>query len=105
MTTYKQAGVNIPMGDKCSALAYAAAKKTFNVRKGLIGKPVIINGGFTGALDFGKFYLVQNADGVGTKIQVAEDIKKFDTLGFDLLAMVADDAVCVGAETISINSS
>ncbi len=105
MATYKQAGVDIAMGDKCSKIAYDAAKATFDVRKGMIGKPVMPEGGFAGALDFGDFYLVQNCDGVGTKIAVAEQIQKFDALGYDLLAMVADDAVCIGAETVAITNT
>jgi len=105
MATYKQSGVDIKAGDACSALAYSAAKNTFSARKGLIGKPVIMEGGFSGALDFGKFYLIQNCDGVGSKIAVAEALNKFDTLGYDLLAMVTDDAVCVGAETVSITNT
>ena len=105
MSSYKQAGVDITMGDICSAIAYAAAKKTFPGRKGMIGAPVNIEGGFTGALDFGKFYLVFNSDGVGSKMMVAEAMKKYDTIGYDLLAMVTDDAVCVGAETIAITNT
>ena len=62
-------------------------------------------GGFAGLLDMGDFYLVQNDDGVGTKIEVAEKMRKFDTLGYDLIAMVADDAVCMGAEVISITNT
>jgi phosphoribosylformylglycinamidine cyclo-ligase len=105
MATYKDAGVDIEKGDKCSSLAYAAAKATFPGRKGMIGEPVVIEGGFTGALDMGDFYLVQNDDGVGTKITIAEALGKYDTLGYDLLAMVADDAACVGAEVISISNT
>lgn len=105
MATYKQAGVNIAMGDKCSELAYAAAKKTFASRKGMLGMPVNIEGGFTGALDFGDYYMVFNSDGVGSKMMIGEAVGKFDTLGYDLLAMVADDAVCVGAETIAITNT
>ncbi|MFC1749350.1 phosphoribosylformylglycinamidine cyclo-ligase [Pseudomonadota bacterium] len=105
MATYKQSGVDIDMGDKCSAIAYAAAKKTFAARKGMIGRPVTINGGFTGLMDFGDFYLVKNDDGVGSKIAIADALGKHDTLGYDLLAMVADDAVCVGAETVAITNT
>lgn len=105
MATYKQSGVDIAEGDRCSAMAYAAAKKTFDARKGMFGKPVIMEGGFSGALDFGDFYLIQNCDGVGSKIAVADAMKKYDTLGYDLLAMVIDDAVCVGAETVSITNT
>lgn len=105
MATYKESGVDVELGDKCSRAAYDAAKGTFGGRKGMIGEPVIDEGGFAGLLDMGDFYLVQNDDGVGTKIEVAEKMRKFDTLGYDLVAMVADDAVCLGAETISITNT
>ncbi len=105
MTTYEESGVNIDLGDKCSKIAYEAAKGTFKERKGKIGEPVLGEGGFAGLLDMGDFYLVQNDDGVGTKIQIAEAIEKYDTLGYDLLAMVADDAVCLGAEPISVSNT
>ena len=105
MATYEESGVNIDLGDKCSAIAYAAAKRTFPGRKGMIGEPLINEGGFSGALDMGDYYLVQNDDGVGTKIAVAEMMGKYDTMGYDLVAMVADDAVCLGAETISITNT
>jgi phosphoribosylformylglycinamidine cyclo-ligase len=105
MATYEESGVNIELGDKCSAIAYQAAKNTFIGRKGMIGEPVINEGGFAGAMDMGDFYLVQNDDGVGTKIMVAERINKLGTMGYDLIAMVADDAICVGAETISVSNT
>ncbi|NIA01921.1 MAG: phosphoribosylformylglycinamidine cyclo-ligase, partial [Nitrospirae bacterium] len=105
MATYEEAGVNIDIGGKCSTIAYSAAKKTFAGRKGMIGEPLVDEGGFSGALDMGDYYLVQNDDGVGTKIKVAEMIGKYDTMAYDLIAMVADDAVCVGAETISITNT
>lgn len=105
MTTYKKSGVNVAQGDRASELAYAAAKRTFSSRKNSFGKPVILEGGFTGLIDMGDFYLVQNDDGIGSKTLVAEALKKYDTLGYDLVAMVADDAICVGAEVISISNT
>jgi len=105
MATYKEAGVDIDLGDKCSRIAYQAAMNTFVGRKGMIGEPVRDEGGFSGLLDMGDFYLVQNDDGVGTKIQIAEAIGKYDTLGYDLLAMVVDDAICMGAEPISVTNT
>jgi len=71
----------------------------------MIGEPLVEDGSFAGLIDMGDFYLVQGDDGVGTKIEIAEKIGKFDTLGYDLLAMVSDDAVCLGAETISITNT
>jgi len=105
MATYSQSGVNVEVGDKSSETAYAHAKKTFIGRKGMIGEPLIDNWGYTGAMDMGDFYIVANDDGVGTKMEVAELMNKYDTLGYDLLAMVADDAACAGAECISITNT
>ncbi|MBU0727200.1 phosphoribosylformylglycinamidine cyclo-ligase [Patescibacteria group bacterium] len=105
MSTYKESGVDVELGDRCSKMAYEAAKATFPGRKGKIGEPVVQEGGFTGMLDMGDYYMIQNDDGVGTKIEVAEKMRKFDTLGYDLVAMVADDGVCVGAEVVSITNT
>jgi len=105
MIDYKSAGVDVKTGDLASKKAYENAKKTFSSRQGKIGEPVVLNGGFAGALDFGDFYLIQNDDGTGTKTEIAEAIGKFDTIGEDLVAMVADDAIAVGAETISITNT
>lgn len=105
MSKYDQAGVNIELGDKCSAIAYNKAKATFAGRKNMIGEPMLDDGGFTGALDMGDYYLVQNDDGTGTKLMIAEALGKYDTIGYDLLCMVVDDAVCVGAEPISVSNT
>ena len=105
-STYKEAGVDIEEGDACSGLAYRAAKATFVSRAGqdMIGSPIVLEGGFKGLIDMGDFYLVQNDDGVGSKMMVADALRKYDTIGRDLLAMVADDAICAGAEAFSVSS-
>jgi phosphoribosylformylglycinamidine cyclo-ligase len=105
MTDYKKAGVNIQAGDNASKIAYSYAKSTFSCRKGMIGEPVTDEGAYAGLIDMGEFYIVQCDDGVGTKTEIAEKIGKYDTLGYDLLAMVCDDAICMGAETISISNT
>ncbi len=102
---YKSSGVDVSKGDRASRLAYENAKKTFFSRKGKIGAPLVLDGGFSGALDFGDFLLVQNDDGTGTKTEIAERLQKFDTIGEDLLCTVADDAVCVGAEVVSVTNT
>jgi len=103
--TYKKSGVDIEAGDKASAKAYKAAVTTHSARKGLFGTPLKLDGGFAGALDCGEFLLIQNDDGTGSKSLVAEQMNKYDTLGYDLLAMVADDAICVGAEVMSMTNT
>ncbi|MCK5472108.1 phosphoribosylformylglycinamidine cyclo-ligase, partial [Candidatus Gracilibacteria bacterium] len=102
---YALAGVNIAEGDAASKLAGKFAATTFAGRRGRIGKPVKLPSGFAGVLDFGNYYLVMGDDGVGTKMEVAERMRKFDTLGTDLLAMVADDTVCLGAEVVAITNT
>jgi phosphoribosylformylglycinamidine cyclo-ligase len=101
---YSASGVNITLGDRASALAFAAARRTFSARKNLIGAPdEKLKGSFAGAVKLtDQMQLVTCTDGVGTKMAVAHALKKYGTLGYDLLAMVADDAICVGAETISL---
>ncbi len=105
MTTYEKAGVNIAEGDKASRSAYSFAKATFKSRENLIGQPVTSEDGFAGFIDMGEFYYAQCCDTVGTKIMIAEKTKNFAGLGFDLLCMVCDDAVCTGAETVSMTNT
>ncbi len=105
MSSYEESGVNIALGDSASRTAFLYAAKTFGVRQGLIGEPLAEEGGFTGLLNFGNFYLAMNADGVGTKIELARKLQYFDGLGYDLLAMVADDGICMGAETVAITNT
>ncbi len=105
MTTYKDSGVDVSAGNDASACAYDHAKRTFASRKGTIGAPVSEDGGFAGLLDMGDFYLVQCDDGTGSKMELACAMEKFDTIGRDLLAMVIDDAICTGAEVMSVSNT
>lgn len=100
--TYKDAGVNIQKGDQASGIAYEFAKRTFANRSGKIGEPLNIEMGFSGLVNMGPFYLAFNTDGIGSKTQVAQASNIHSTLGYDLVAMVADDCVCVGAEPVAM---
>lgn len=106
VTTYSDAGVDIQRGDAASACAYAHARGTHASRMGKIGAPVPEHeGGFAGLLDMGSYFLVQTSDGTGTKMELAEQFSAYASLGRDLLAMVADDAVCTGAEVIGVSNT
>ena len=88
--TYAGAGVDIAAGD-------AAVDRLRSMVQGI--------GGFGGefALDTARFtrpVLVASTDGVGTKLVVARDSGRYDTVGIDLVAMCVDDLVCVGAEPL-----
>jgi len=45
--------------------------------------------------------LVLCTDGVGSKVKIASDLKKWDTVGVDCMAMNVNDAICVGAEPLA----
>src|SRR5688572_14451972 len=56
---------------------------------------------FAGLLEFdGENALALCTDGVGTKLEVASTLNKWDTVGIDCIAMNANDCICVGAEPL-----
>lgn len=95
--TYAQAGVDI---DKKSSSINALVEHLKYKRKG-VGKPLDIPGHFAGLLDLGDRALTLCTDGVGTKLLIADALKKWDTIGIDCIAMNVNDTICVGAEPIA----
>lgn len=61
------------------------------------GKVLSGFGGYAGILDIGGMLLALHADGVGSKVIVAQMMNRFDTVGHDCVAMNVNDIVCVGA--------
>ncbi|UYZ62670.1 AIR synthase-related protein [Hymenobacter weizhouensis] len=91
------AGYSIEEGNAASRNAFNWAKKTFATRAGKPGEPAQdLEGGFSNEIRFGAERLGIGSDGIGTKIEVAERVDRFDTLGYDLIAMVADDLIVAG---------
>jgi phosphoribosylformylglycinamidine cyclo-ligase len=107
---YKKAGVDIKKGDEASKILYEAAKKTFENRNKLIGEVIIPFDDFSGirAIDVSKLpegsLMSMGFDGIGTKVEIAQRMNKHDTIAFDLIAMVADDAIVRGAEPVLVGS-
>ncbi len=96
-TSENPAGYSIEEGNAASRNAYGWAKKTFANRAGLPGQPAQdLDGGFSNEIRFGAERLGISSDGIGTKIEVAERLNKYDTLGYDLIAMTADDLIAAG---------
>ena len=97
---YAAAGVDTHAGDLAVELMKRAVSATHNdlVVGGL--------GGFAGMIDvsfiksFDKPLLATSTDGVGTKVAIAQAIDKHDTIGQDLVGMVVDDIVVVGAKSL-----
>jgi phosphoribosylformylglycinamidine cyclo-ligase len=107
--TYKDAGVDIELGDECSKLLYEASLLTWNNRADDLGK-IITEYSYFGALRYVRIsqdpelILGMNSDGVGTKIELAERLGDHRTIAFDLFAMVCDDAAIRGAEPVLLAS-
>jgi phosphoribosylformylglycinamidine cyclo-ligase len=97
--TYKDAGVDIDAGDALVDRIAPAAKATARP-----GADAAL-GGFGGLFDlkaagFKDPLLVASTDGVGTKVKLAIEAKRFDTIGQDLVAMCVNDIVVQGAEPL-----
>ena len=92
---YKVAGVDVAAGERAVELMRAAVEST--------RRPEVLGGlgGFAAAVALPAGLrdpvLVSATDGVGTKTAIAASLRRFDTIGRDLVAMCADDVVCSGA--------
>ena len=96
--TYKKSGVNIDAADKfVNFIANISSKKNGNKKYNNIG-------GFGSITDIPRNLkrpkIVACTDGVGTKIEIANSIKKFDTIGIDLVAMSVNDLIVQGAKPV-----
>ncbi len=97
---YSAAGVDTAAGDLAVELMKSAVKRTHG--------PEVLGGvgGFAGLFDasalrdYAKPLLATSTDGVGTKVAIAQAIDKHDTIGEDLVGMVVDDIVVVGARPL-----
>jgi phosphoribosylformylglycinamidine cyclo-ligase len=99
VTSYAAAGVDIEAGDRAVELMKASVARA--------SRPEVLGGlgGFAGLfrLDLAKWrapVLASSTDGVGTKLVIAQTLDRHDTVGIDLVAMVVDDLVVVGAEPL-----
>jgi phosphoribosylformylglycinamidine cyclo-ligase len=96
--TYRGAGVDIDAGDKAVEAIRDAVRSTY--RPEVLGDIGSFGGLFSMPDGYDDPVLVAATDGVGTKIQVARAMDRWDTIGLDLVAMCVDDLVCQGAEPL-----
>jgi phosphoribosylformylglycinamidine cyclo-ligase len=98
--TYEAAGVSIDAGDKAVELMKVWVEKA--------KRPEMVGGigGFAGLFDatalkaYDRPLLASSADGVGTKVAIAQAMDVHHTIGFDLVGMLVDDLVVCGAEPL-----
>ncbi|MFZ0107473.1 MAG: phosphoribosylformylglycinamidine cyclo-ligase [Thiobacillus sp.] len=96
--SYKDAGVDIDAGDALVERIKPLAKRTM--------RPEVLAGigGFGALIEISKKYqepvLVSGTDGVGTKLRLAFELNRHDTVGIDLVAMSVNDILVQGAEPI-----
>jgi len=98
MITYKEAGVNIKEGYEAVKKIKSHAKKTMS--------SLVLNsiGSFASMVEIPKGYknpvIVSGTDGVGTKLEIAFAMNKYDTFGIDCVAMCVNDILCHGAKPL-----
>ncbi len=96
--TYRDAGVDIDAGNEVVERIKPLVKRTF--------RPEVMGGlgGFGGLFDLSGKYrepvLVSGTDGVGTKLKLAQQLGRHDTIGIDLVGMCVNDVLVQGAEPL-----
>tara|TARA_Y100000996_G_scaffold414319_1_gene404850 strand:+ start:928 stop:1956 length:1029 start_codon:yes stop_codon:yes gene_type:complete len=101
--SYKKSGVNISLANKLVKHISYISKKDDKKTSGTSKMDTI--GGFGSLFDISKLsikdpIIVACTDGVGTKIDLANKFKKFDTIGVDLVAMCVNDLIVQGAKPL-----
>src|SRR6266851_5085298 len=100
--TYAKAGVDVSQVRKSHEALARRFQSTFKTRKGKVGHPVFPIGHYAGLVDLDDGRVLSlHTDNVGTKVIIAQLMRKYDTIGIDCVAMCANDLICTGAEPIS----
>jgi phosphoribosylformylglycinamidine cyclo-ligase len=95
--TYADSGVDIAKEEKTIK---TLVEKLSYVRKG-IGAPLTGIGHYAGLLDFGEYAIAMTTDGVGSKVLIANEMRRWNTVGIDCVAMNVNDLLAIGAEPIA----
>ena len=95
--TYAESGVDIQAENR----SIAAMKAILPSKRIGFGAPMTEIGHYAGLLDMKYFALAMTTDGVGSKVLIANFLKKWDTVGVDCIAMNVNDLLSIGAEPIA----
>jgi len=100
-SNYARAGVDVAGEESGLQRLLGWVNRTLAHRPG-VGRALLPNGFFANVLDLGGVGLAISTDGVGTKLIVAQQLGRYDTVGIDCVAMNVNDVLCVGAEPVAI---
>ena len=100
--TYARAGVDVSQVRRSHEALARRLESTFRTRKGKVGHPIFPIGHYAGLVDLKDGRVLSlHTDNVGTKVIIAQLMRKYDTIGIDCVAMCANDLICTGSEPIS----
>jgi phosphoribosylformylglycinamidine cyclo-ligase len=92
--------VSQSLNDRCSAIAQTWAQTTFP-SSSTAEQP---STDFSHTVPTPSGPIAMTSDGIGTKVEIAERMGRYDTLGFDLVAMVVDDLIAGGSRPIALSN-
>ncbi len=95
--TYADSGVDIKQEE--TTIKALTGQMTYK-RTGL-GAPLTDIGHYAGLIDFGEYALAMATDGVGSKVLIANEMERWNTVGIDCIAMNVNDLLAVGIEPLS----
>src|SRR3989338_1981023 len=108
---YTDTGASVELKRAASIIMYKAAQQSWEHRRRKMGEIITLQDNFSGirgmdisSLPLGTM-LGANSDCIGTKAELAERKGKYETIAYDLLAMVCDDAAVQGAEPVAVVST
>ncbi len=97
MTNYAKSGVDIEKENK----AIAALAKQLTYKRTGLGAPITDVGHYAGLIEFGEYALALTTDGVGSKVVIANEMKRWNTVGIDCIAMNVNDLLAMGIEPLA----
>ena len=101
--TYARAGVDPRKVRRLHSILAVKIASTHSLRSEGEGNPLLPIGHYAGLIDIGGTRaLALHTDGVGSKVLIAQKMKKFDTVGVDCVAMTVNDLICLGAEPVAL---
>jgi phosphoribosylformylglycinamidine cyclo-ligase len=98
-TSYKDVGINRRVVEKYHKAIGPLIASTYSNSAGVVVLPII--GHYAGLFEIGNVIFALHSDGVGTKVIIAQLMRRYDTIGIDCIAMNANDVICVGARPIA----